>query len=125
MVRRKRLGADKKPDEPQLGPRPKKLHSSVIVSSLPDAVVLNEAQDGFQLDAAPGHKIVVVRHYGTAQGPSVCEVIRVEQELQGYGTVEAWDETNGYWCCFTPMEAAVRPELITVKKLAGARVVLG
>jgi hypothetical protein len=127
MIRRKLPGNDKKSDEPRLGPVPKKLHRNVHVSSLPDGVVLNANQDGFRLDAKQGDRLVVLKHYGTVREPLVCEVLKVEidEADQGYGLVETWNETEGCCFCFTPMEAALKPDLLTVKLLAGARTVLG
>lgn len=127
MIRRKQLGADKKADEPRLGAPPKRLHRGVHVSSLPDGVVLNANQDGFRLDAKQGDRLVVLKHYGTERDPLVCEVLRIEVDEvdQGYGLVETWNETEGCCFCFTPMEAALKPELLTIKLLAGARTVLG
>lgn len=119
MIKRKPLAHKPGEEEKQLGPKPRKLHRSVKVSDLDDAVVLNEAQDGFRLDVNTGDRIVVERPLDGGRFVSLCQVLSVEAGPDG--AIETWDETRGQCFCFTPNTAAIHYDTLTIKKLGAAR----
>lgn len=119
MIKRKPLARKAVEEERELGPKPRKLHKSVRVSDLDDAVILNEAQDGFRFDGTADDRLVIERPLDGGRFVSLCQVIRVEPGPDGL--VETWDETRGQCFSFRPMGVAINFGTVTVKKLGDAR----
>ena len=119
MIKRKPLARKAVEEERELGPKPRKLHKSVRVSDLDDAVVLNEAQDGFHFDGVTDDRLVIERPLDGGRFVSLCQVLSVEAGPDG--AIETWDETRGQCFCFTPNTAAIHYDMLTIKKLGAAR----
>ena len=120
-IKRKTLSAKREASEPHLGPRAKKLHRSIDHERLQDAVILNETETGFKLDAEAGDRLIVTRSLDGAPFTSVCIIISVGSGPDG--VVELFDETRLQHFGFTPNDAAIHYSSIQIKLLGESRIV--
>lgn len=109
MIKRKSVAVSREDKDKPVGPRPMRLHRSVVFETLPNAIVINEMGDGFALAAGPGDTLAVRRPRDGSTLTSVCTVMTIA--LGSEGVITCWDETLQQCFSFTPNDVAINDDV--------------